>query len=199
MTGTSARTAGLAVLGTLLVLALGGLVFLYSGAYNVAATEDHTVLGRWALGTGLERSVAVRARDVAEPPAVDADMLAHGFDHYRAMCVVCHGAPGIERGEFGQGMTPTPPDLAESAREWGARELFWITKHGIKLAGMPAFGPTHSDEELWGIVAFLQALADMTPEEYAELEAQYAAGADSAAGSGQGGHSHAPGTPAHGH
>jgi ketosteroid isomerase-like protein len=31
-------------------------------------------------------------------------------EHYRAMCVDCHGAPGVDRGEFGEGMTP-PPDL----------------------------------------------------------------------------------------
>lgn len=206
MTRKTARTAGLSILLTLVVLAIVGLAFMYTGAYNVAATEDHTALGRWILSTGQERSVAVRADDAPEPPAFDASMVEHGFEHFRAMCVVCHGAPGVERGEFGKGITPTPPELSEEAAEWSARELFWITKHGIKLAGMPAFGPTHSDEEIWGIVAFLEELEGMTGEEYAQWEARFAPTPGDAAASAPGdtaaasaGHSHGPGTPSHSH
>jgi Cytochrome C oxidase, cbb3-type, subunit III len=75
----------------------------------------------------------------------------------------------LERGTLGKGINPKPPDLAEEAAEWSDRELFWITKHGIKLAGMPAFGVTHSDKELWGIVAFLRRLESMSPDEYRRL------------------------------
>jgi mono/diheme cytochrome c family protein len=193
----SARSAGFAVLLTLLVLVAGGLLVMYTGAYNVAATHEHTAVGRWLLNTGQERSVAVRAGDVPDPPPIDTAMVEHGFEHYRAMCVDCHGAPGVDRGEFGQGMTPTPPDLSEEAGEWSDRELFWITKNGIKLAGMPAFGPTHSDEEIWGLVAFLRELEGMTAERYEDWEARFApAEGDTATSSG---HSHEPGTPAHSH
>jgi len=31
---------------------------------------------------------------------------------------------------------------------------------------MPAFGPTHSEDELWGIVVFLRELPKLKPEEY---------------------------------
>jgi mono/diheme cytochrome c family protein len=31
---------------------------------------------------------------------------------------------------------------------------------------MPAFGPTHSEEELWSIVAFLRRLPELTAEQY---------------------------------
>lgn len=186
------RIVGLAVLATLLVLVVGGLIFMYAGLYNVAATEGHTALGEWILNTGQNRSVAVRASDVPEPPPVDSSMVEHGFEHFRTMCVVCHGAPGVERGEFGRGMTPTPPALSEAAGQFSSRELFWIAKHGIKLAGMPAFGPTHSDEEIWGIVAFLKRLEGMSEEEYARWEVRYAPAAGESSGADQG-HTHAPG------
>lgn len=39
------------------------------------------------------------------------------------------------------------------------------------MAGMPAYGPTHSEEELWEIVAFVEQLPDMTPEQYETLTA----------------------------
>lgn len=28
-------------------------------------------------------------------------------------------------------------------------EIFWIVKNGLKMTGMPAFGPPHSEEQLW--------------------------------------------------
>ncbi|MHB8899042.1 MAG: c-type cytochrome [Thermoguttaceae bacterium] len=35
-------------------------------------------------------------------------------------------------------------------------------KHGIRMTPMPAFGPTHTDEEIWTIVAFICHLPDLT-------------------------------------
>lgn len=185
------------VLGILLAIALLGalaLGFVYSGVYDVAATRPHTTLVRWTLETLRARSVAVRADEVPEPPPVDEETLDHGFEHYHAMCVTCHGAPGRERGEFGQGLSPTPPLLHEDAGHLSAREIFWIVKNGIKIAAMPAFGPTHTNDEIWAIVAVVQRLHGMTPEEYrAALPA--AAAADSLAA--PTGHAHSPGTPEH--
>ena len=161
--------ASLAGLG--LLLGVGGLVFVSTGAYNVAATVPHTPLTRWLLDRMQERSVAARADGVPQPPPVDSARAQYAFEHYQEMCVVCHGAPGVERGELGKGINPEPPDLAEAASTWSDRELFWIIKHGIKLAGMPAFGITHSDEEIWGVVAVLRRLQFMPPEEYRRLSA----------------------------
>lgn len=193
------------VAATLAALVVVGLVFIYSGLYSVAATEDHTSIGRWVLNTTQHRSVSVRARDLPDPPAFDSAMVADGFAHFRAMCIVCHGAPGVDRGELGQGITPTPPSLSEAAAEFDTRELFWMVKNGIKLAGMPAFGPTHSDDEIWGLVAFLEELEGMTAEEYQRWEADFSSGAGTNAGAGAGGaegaagHSHAAGAPSHDH
>jgi hypothetical protein len=45
-------------------------------------------------------------------------------------------------------------------------ETFWTIKHGIKMSAMPAWGATHDDQAIWGIVAFLRKLPGMTPEQY---------------------------------
>jgi mono/diheme cytochrome c family protein len=157
------------IAGFVFLLAIGGLVFISMGAYNVAATTPHTPFIHWLLKTTQERSVVVRADEVSAQPPMDSAVLGHGFEEYHEMCAACHGAPGMERGPLGKGINPEPPDLAKEVGEWSDRELFWITKHGIKMAGMPAFGVTHSDEELWGIVAFLRQLPSISPEEYMRL------------------------------
>ena len=161
--------AVIAIAGFVAVLVVGAVVLISSGAYNVAATTPHTRLTEWLLNTTQKRSVASRADEIPDPPTVDSAMLRQGLEEYREMCVTCHGAPGVERGTLGKGINPKPPDLAKVAGGWTDRELFWITKHGIKLAGMPAFGVTHSDEALWAIVAFLRRLESMSAEEYRRL------------------------------
>lgn len=199
----------------LAITGLGGLAVVYSGAVNVAASNAEAGATEWLLGTAMERSVRARAAAVGEPVEVDSALLVHGFEHYDAMCVECHGAPGIDAGETGRGLNPSPPELADEAHEWSDAELFWITKHGIKMTGMPAFGPTHSDEELWAIVAAVRRLEDMSPAEYAatvaaagehqhdEDDHTHEAGAESAGGDARtganDGHAHPPGTPAHEH
>jgi mono/diheme cytochrome c family protein len=37
------------------------------------------------------------------------------------------------------------------------------------MTGMPAFGPTHSDREIWEIVTLVRHLPDLTDEERREL------------------------------
>ena len=187
----------LATLGVAVLLTIGAALFvIHTGAYDVSATEPHWGVTQWALGTLQHSSVAARSADVEGAPPTDSAALAHGFEHFHSMCVQCHGAPGIDRGEVGQGMRPVPPRLEEEAGEWSDAELFRITKHGIRLAGMPAFGPTHSDEEIWSIVGFIRRLETMTEEAYAERVR--ALRSPEAAGGGEGG-GHAPGTPDHEH
>jgi mono/diheme cytochrome c family protein len=184
------RTVLASVAGVLALLGGGAIVFIYSGIYNVAASEPHTALARWALGTTMENSVQERAEEVGPVPRLtDPGMIRQGFVEYRAMCVVCHGAPGVDRGEIGKGLTPTPPFLHREAAEWSDRELFWIVKHGIKMSGMPAWGATHDDRSLWAVVAFLRTLPMLSPEEYHRLESTI----PEEGGAHSGGHSHAGG------
>ena len=171
---------------------IAGLWVVATGAYNVAATQPHWGVTEWALNTMQHKSVASRAGDLPVAVPTDSAGLTHGFEHFHGMCIECHGAPGFDRGDSGQGLNPEPPRLEEEAHEWTDAELFWITKHGIRLAGMPAFGPTHTDEEIAGIVGFIRLMETMTEEEYAERVRALESG-DGA----DGGHTHAPGTPEH--
>lgn len=148
------------------VIAAIGLVIMYSGVYDVAATSSERPLVRWILNTTMERSVRARVDDIAVPSLDDSSLVGLGFDYYKAMCVSCHGSPAGGRGEPGVGLNPPAPDLSEAAKEWKPAELYWIINNGIKMTGMPAFGPTHDEKELWAMVAFLQKLPDMSAAQY---------------------------------
>jgi mono/diheme cytochrome c family protein len=155
-----------------IVLVIGlFLGFIYSGIYNIAASEPHFGAVRWVLHTTMMNSVRYHARDIVAPPLSDPSLVDTGFRHYQETCVQCHGAPGVEPSELGKGLTPPPPKLTkEGHHAWTPAELFWIVKHGIKMTGMPAWGATHKDDELWAIVAFMQQLPELSPEEYQAMK-----------------------------
>lgn len=152
----------------LLALFLVGIAVAYSGSYDVAATSGHSAFGRWVLSTTMHNSVNSRAAGI-ETPRISESMVAKGAGEYNAMCEHCHAGPGVSRAEWAQGMVPKPPELAEAAAEWEREEIFWIVKHGIKMSAMPAFGPTHDEQTLWNLTAFVSRLPGMTPASYREL------------------------------
>lgn len=198
------------VVTTLLALLLIAITVAYTGAYNVAASRDHTAGVRWLLDTTMHSSVRSRAPELEAARLARADVAA-GAGEYKAMCEHCHGGPGVEPAEWSRGMLPRPPHLVEAAREWAPGEVFWIVEHGIKYTGMPSFGETHDDATLVNIAAFVDRLPAMTPEQYRAYGPAHAHGAHSGAASqpaGQdagvdasaatpatgGAHAHGPGT-----
>lgn len=160
----------LSVIITLIILALFSIFFIYSGWYNVSAMNEETGITKWVLNTTMDRSVEYHSKDIKVPSLNDPSMLKEGFEHYNEMCVSCHSAPGKEETELSKGLNPPAPNLAKSAKEMSPQKLFWITKNGIKMTGMPAWGKTHSDEKIWAMVAFMKKLPSITDTEYEKLE-----------------------------
>jgi mono/diheme cytochrome c family protein len=157
------------VIGILALVAGIALFVVYTGAFNVAATEDHTSLTRWAFDTAFRNSVERRASGSTAPGDITPAMVEAGASAYKSMCQHCHAGPGVEREKWASGMRPRPPHLTEAAARWEIHQIFWIAKHGVKMTGMPAFGPSHEDQTLWGIAAFVSELPAMSPERYKQI------------------------------
>jgi mono/diheme cytochrome c family protein len=142
------------------------IIGVYSGIPDVSAAKPEGSIVDWFLNTIKDRSIQSRAASIVSPSLSDSSLIAAGFRHYNEMCVTCHGAPGKKPDELAQGLNPPAPDLAVSTIDLSPAEMFLIVKNGIKMTGMPAFEPSHSDSEIWTIVAFLQRLQTLTPKTY---------------------------------
>ena len=154
-----------AMLGVAGAVALG---WAYSGQYDVAADAPHWDLTTRVLATIRERSIEARAADLTAPNLADPALIALGAEHYAAMCTGCHLAPGVGDNEMRKGLYPQPPILSER-RDRSPAQSFWIVKHGLKMSGMPAWGVTHDDQAIWGLVAFMQQLPTMDAAAYKAL------------------------------
>jgi mono/diheme cytochrome c family protein len=151
-----------------------GAVMLLSGAYSTAATKQHFKLTYRILELGLRYSVASYADEIVVPDLNRVGDIKVGHACYQQYCLQCHGAPGIAREPLGRGQLPSPSSLSQSAREWPASHLFYVTQQGVRMSGMPAWEFRISEAGLWSTVAFLKAMPFMTTTEYQQLAASSA-------------------------
>ena len=163
----------LVIIGALVVAGVvGGFVFMYSGVFNVAASVVDSSAVNWALVTVREASIGLHARDVPAPAAgmvADSDA---GFVIYRRECVMCHTPIGRTPQSMAVGFNPQAPGFGPDADDMSDTELFWVTKNGIRFTGMPAWGPSMTDAEIWDITAFVMSLPAMSAAEYDAIDAR---------------------------
>lgn len=161
------------IAATALILVLIGMAglagFVYSGVYNIGADDHHVRPVYAALRTLRERSIAVRSRDLEVPNLADETLVLKGAGQYAAMCTQCHLTPAMKDSEIRPGLYPQPPNLSKVRID--PREAFWAIKHGIKASGMPAWGQSHDDDEIWNIVSFVRQLPHMTSDDYRAITA----------------------------
>jgi mono/diheme cytochrome c family protein len=73
--------------------------------------------------------------------------------------------PRQQKTAIAAGMYPRPPKLLEGkgVTDDEPGESYWKVAHGIRLTGMPGFGKSLSETEMWQ-VSFLVAQADKLPK-----------------------------------
>ncbi len=144
--------------------------FIQAGGMSMSAIEGprgpEGLVGPWLY----DRWVSTHAEDTQNPSADEAAQAA-GREHYCESCVLCHGAPSVEPREFSRGLDPPAPELWGDTQEMTDGQLYLVVHDGVRMTGMPAFGTTHTDQQIWQIVAFLRHLPKITPDERKALEA----------------------------
>lgn len=162
---------------TLLLAALvGGLVagwIILGGRFDVAVSAQlpqpiHDLIH-------LTRVNAVR-REVrgldARPADLDDESVLFGAVRgFESMCTDCHHPPGGAPPTLARSLNPAPANLREAAEKRSVAELFWVTKHGIRMSAMPAWGAAREDEELWAVATLIARFPQLTAEEYERLRA----------------------------
>ena len=159
------------VFAALVVIVAGAVAFVWSGVYNIAASSPHTQAVYSLLETTMRQSVRLRARSI-EPPALDTPgLFERGAACYQHRCELCHGGPSVAQNDIALGMQPLPGPLVDANVRWKPRELYWITRNGITMSGMPAWKFQLADGDIWALVAFLQRMPQLSPLEYRQLMA----------------------------
>lgn len=103
------------------------------------------------------------------PPAEilsSAEAIRAGEALYRKDCQICHGPAGHGNGPQAKSLSPSPADLVNLSGPRSDRGYWFLRiKEGKQAplarpgSAMPSWGQHLSDEQIWQLVAFLNALA----------------------------------------
>jgi Cytochrome C oxidase, cbb3-type, subunit III len=131
-------------------------------------TPTERVLARAARRMAIPRNGRTAVNPVSFSTEVWAESRAHFADH----CATCHANDGSGQTEIGQRFYPRVPDMRlDATQELTDGELYWIIENGVRLTGMPAWGPGGGgDLDTWKLVHFIRRLKDLTPEQLTEMK-----------------------------
>jgi mono/diheme cytochrome c family protein len=164
----------LGVIATLVALVIIVIAVTHLGLYPIGADN---------APSHLERTLAGRAMDVYadkhkpagdNPIAPTAANLTQGALQYEQHCALCHGGAKAKVSTMQNQFSPPAPQLVNRIPHDPPSWMFWVTKHGVRMTGMPAWTGILSDEDIWKIVAFIKNSGKLPPETQAAWQASAA-------------------------
>lgn len=153
----------LGVFSTVTVLIVGAYGAASMGWIPANADAEPGGMEREFAHTALDAWMEKNSPKQENPTALNDQNLLAGLKLYRNNCGGCHGDKDVVS-EFGRSFYPPTPQFG-TRRVPGDSDavLFTFAKRGVRLTGMPAFGGSLKDEELWQIVLFIKHLPQLPP------------------------------------
>jgi mono/diheme cytochrome c family protein len=151
---------------TLGVALIGAYGLLRSGLIPANADATPGRLETWMARTSLDATLRREAPQVQNPVALTDQGLLDGVHLFAQNCAVCHGSAkgAASPSPIAKGLYQKPPQLATDGVEDDPEgDSFWRIKHGIRLTGMPSFGYSLGDREIWTLALFLKHMDTLPP------------------------------------
>jgi thiosulfate dehydrogenase len=154
------------VLGILLTVA--ALAFgVYEGAkkgyfYLGADRKPSFVESTFAMSV-LDASIERQIEGLKNPISPNEENIEAGAKVFLAHCAGCHGVPANSDSAFSQSFYPPVPEFFKDPPDMSEAENFYIVNHGVRWTGMPSFGATLTDEQIWQAVTFLSHMTSLSP------------------------------------
>ncbi len=157
------RSFWVGVAATLLLLVAGGGIVAGLGLMNTSADLQPGRLETYIASGSLDAAVKRRAGGLASPLPASDDNLLEGMTLYSINCAGCHGTLDKSPSKLGSDFYPPVPQIIRDPMDDPEWFIYYITKHGVRLTGMPAWGRHLKDEEIWKLAAFLSRLRKLPP------------------------------------
>jgi len=148
----------------IILLPLAICLYLVFGNPPVATADKSFPLEAQIAHIPLQARIH-REMPVASPIPTTDENLNAGASLYEDKCESCHGTAD-QPSALGRALFPQAPQLWIKHANGGVGvsddpvgETYWKIKNGIRLTGMPAYGKSLSEKQLWQ-VSLLLSMAD---------------------------------------
>ena len=145
---------------------IGAYFLVLSGLIPANADAKPGWLETWMATTSLDATLRHYAPKGPNPVELTEQNLLDGVHLFARNCAVCHGSTKgtASPSPIAKGLYQKPPQLATDGVEDDPEGVsFWKIKHGIRLTGMPSFGDTLSDRQIWTLALFLRHMDKLPP------------------------------------
>jgi thiosulfate dehydrogenase len=160
------KSVFLGVALTIGIALIGGYALVKSGLIPANADAKPGWLETWMARNSLHATLRREAPKEQNPVALTDQNLLEGVRLFAQNCAVCHGsAKGkTSASPIAKGLYQKPPQLASDGVEDDPEGVsFWKIKHGIRLTGMPSFGDSLKDRQIWTLALFLKHMDKLPP------------------------------------
>ena len=160
------KGVALGVALTLAIAVIGAYTLVQSGLIPANADAKPGRLETWMAQTSLDATLSRNAPHSQNPVALTEGNLLDGVHLFAQNCAVCHGSAkgDASASPIAKGLYQKPPQMATDGVEDDPEgDSFWKIKHGIRLTGMPSFGYTLNDREIWTLALFLKHMDKLPP------------------------------------
>jgi mono/diheme cytochrome c family protein len=152
------------VLATLVVMLAGSYIVLKLGWFPMGADNPPGAIERAVAHVATDAALAKYAPKQENPIPVNVATLSEGARIYEQHCSVCHGGALHKVSPLQKRFSPSVPQLVNRKPHDPDNEFFWITKHGYRMTGMPAWGGILNDDQIWTVVRFVLNYDKLPPE-----------------------------------
>jgi thiosulfate dehydrogenase len=152
------------IIVTVLATAVGAIAITHLGLYPIGADNPPGALERVLASRAMDVYVEKHKPQGNNPTEITPANLTEGAKEYEEHCAFCHGGAKAKISPMRDNFSPPVPQLINRIPHDDDAWLFWVTKHGVRMTGMPAWTGILSDEEMWKVVAFIKH-SDKLPAE----------------------------------
>jgi mono/diheme cytochrome c family protein len=153
-----------------LLLLITGFVAIKQGYVNIKADQQPSAFEEKIAMSAVDAYVDRHAPNQKNPVQPTDENLVEGAKIYLNQCAGCHGLPSNPDTQFGNSFNPPVPQFFKHAPDMPENQNFYITQHGIRWTGMPAWGKTLKEPQIWTVVTFLGRLEKLPPAALKVLE-----------------------------
>ena len=178
------------VIFTVLIIAVGGLAYLLLGFAPTNADANPSRMESWVASGAMDTSMEKHAPNLNNPvPATDSNLI-DGMKIYTMNCATCHGALDKKPSPLQNSLYPPAPQVVREPLDDPEWHIFYAIRTGVRYTGMPAWGKTLSEQDMWKVTGFLSRIEKLPPGAKEYWQKTFGVSPEPARGESGGDHSH---------
>ncbi len=154
----------LGVVIALLVLYGGFYLTVSQGWFPIGADNPPGKLERKYANMAMDEYVDKHMPPGNNPMEANSSNLMEGAMLYEKHCALCHGGGKDRTSPLAHNFSPPVPQILQRIPHDPDSHLWWVTKHGIRMTGMPSWTGVISDDDLWKVIAFVKHSNNLPPD-----------------------------------